>query len=128
MLFKTKVELDALQKRVDLSFIDAINKSMDGVNVDYSELDNNTKIYYYHLLEYNLQHAMDLFFNSSYKDNQELYNVIQKLHFFIKDNYGDDYTIEEDVSYNIYKHLIQIMFNPNNMEAIEGLKSFIKDK
>jgi hypothetical protein len=86
---------------------------------------------------YNLKDAMEVFFITSYKENEDIYGVLNKLYIYLLENYvlpaegeanlgkgiQNDYVIENSLS--IFEYLGKIMVYPNDKQVIADFNEFL---
>jgi hypothetical protein len=115
-----------LQKNVDLIFTDAISKSMGGLAMDYSKIDNIQKLKYYEQTLSNLHDALNIFHLTSYKKYDNLFLALNRLYFHLLENPSDDYEIE--VKSNIFEFLGKIMVVPDDSQLLSDFNHFLDSK
>lgn len=89
LLFVGKTEKDVLQKKIDLVFTNAISDSMGGLSIGYDKIDTEEKIRCYYQTLSNLHDALEVFYISSYREYNELFQTLNRLYIYILRNKGD---------------------------------------
>jgi hypothetical protein len=121
-------EKNAMQKRVDQNFVEAISDSMSGLSKDYSMLSNEEKIKNYYQTICGLKNAQNCFHITSYKEKEGMFEALNGLYIYLLeyDHKNNDYEIE-DKSY-IYDTIWKIVGQPENEELTTEFNSFIENK
>lgn len=128
LLFSVKSEKDALQKRVDQDFINAISFSMSAIARDYNKLSRDEKIIYYYQAEYGLKSAQDIFYISSYKKYDSIIQALNGLYIYLLEygNKNGDYEIK-DSSY-IFDTIWKIVGQLEDKELSAEFNTFIENR
>lgn len=126
LLFFVKSEKDELQRNIDLTFTNAISDSMSGLSKDYSKLSNDEKIQCYYQTFSNLKDAMEVFYVSSYKEYDNLFQEINHLYIYLLDNHNENYEIDNKLY--IIEFLGKVLVYPNDEQLISDFKNFLNNK
>jgi hypothetical protein len=115
-----------IQKEVDRSFTTDISDAMGGLSIDYSKISASEKAYYYYQTVSNLHDALNIFYITSYKDNENLFHALDRLYTYLTKNYADSYDIEDKLY--IYEFLGKVMVFPDDEVLISDFESFLDNK
>lgn len=136
-LLEVKSESKSQQKKADIIYFKAISDTMEGINLNCSNVNREQKIQGFYQMLYNLKDAMEVFFITSYKENEDIYGVLNKLYIYLLENYvlpaegeanlgkgiQNDYVIENSLS--IFEYLGKIMVYPNDKQVIADFNEFL---
>jgi hypothetical protein len=125
LLSKAYIREDTLQRQVNNAFGESLSLALGGLNIDYSKIDETSKVYHYSEVIAGLGAAEGLIDFTSYKDVRELSYTLQNLKLFLIQNYysGFSFGLEEQI--DIYNLLLEIMLNPTDEDAITRLEKYI---
>ncbi len=126
LLFIGKIEKDGLQKEIDLVFTNAISDAMGGLSMDYDKIDTEEKIRCYYQSLSNLHDALEVFHISSYREYNELFQTLNRLHTYILKNKSENYEIDDKLT--IYEFLVKILFYPDDNQLISDFNIFLDSK
>ena len=126
ILFLGKTEKDVLQKKIDLVFTNAISDSMGGLSMGYDKIDTEEKIRCYYQTLSNLHDALEVFYISSYREYNELFQTLNRLYIYILRNKGDNYEIDDKLS--ILTFLGKALVYPDDNQLISDFNSFLDSK
>lgn len=126
LLSEAKIKRDVLQKNIDNIFTNAVSDSMGGLSMDYDKIDTEEKIRFYYQTLSNLYDALEVFHISSYRENKELYQTLNRLYIHILRNKGENYEIDDQQS--ILNFLVKIVFYSDDDQLISDFNSFLDNK
>mgnify|MGYP000846718420 FL=1 len=126
MLFMMKYNKDALQKGIDLNFINAVSDSMGGLSKDYSKIDSDEKIRNYYQTVTNLKDALDVFHITSYKDYDEYFEILNRLYIYLLENKNDNYEIKGQS--HIFEFLGKSLVYPDDSQVISDFNTYLDEK
>jgi hypothetical protein len=124
-VFILKIENDRLQQNIDNVYITAIGNCIDGLSRDYDLVNDIEKTQLYYSSLYNLETAIDVFNQTTYKENNDLFFSLNNLHtyLYLRQNPNDNFEIKNRSS--IYDFLTNIIadskYNPkiNEFDSLE---------
>ncbi len=135
---EVKFKSETLQKNADIIFYKAIRDTMGGLGIDYDKTDKEQKLQSYYQITSNLYDAMEVFFITSYNDNEDLYKVLNSLYIYLLERYGiaDTLTMEaEDESkyeiedrLTIFEFLGKLIVYPEDKQITSDFKNFLDGK
>lgn len=125
-MLKFKSERDALQKSVDLAYVNAITKSMDGLSRDYTSIDNNEKIQLYYKTLYYLESAINAFESTSYEEYNNLFYSLNNLYHYLIQNTNENYEIRNKG--NIYEFLAKVVVSPEDNIRIDDFNKYFESQ
>ena len=126
MLFMMKYNKDALQKGIDLNFINAVSDSMEGLSKDYSKIDADEKIRNYYQTVTNLKDALDVFHITSYRDYDEYFEILNRLYIYLLENKNDNYEIKGQS--HIFGFLGKSLVYPDDSQVISDFNTYLDEK
>lgn len=125
-LYIIKSERDVLQKNIDYNFKKSLSDSIVGLGIDNSKLDTNDKIrYYYHGIS-KLYDALNVFHTTSYKENNEMFQTLNRLYIYLLKQENDTYLIDNKLT--ILEFLGKVMVFPDNKELISDFNIFLDEQ
>lgn len=126
LLLVTKSERNALQKKIDLIYTNAISDSMGGLAKDYTQLDTDEKAQLYYQTISNLRDATEVFYITSYKEHNYLSQTLNKLYTYLLFNKNENYEFEDTLY--IFTFLGKILVYPEDEQIISDFNDFIDSK
>lgn len=126
LLLVTKLERNALQKRIDLIYTNAISDSMAGLARDYTQLDTDEKAQLYYQTISNLRDATEVFYITSYKEHDYLLQTLNKLYTYLLFNKNENYEFEDTL--HIFSFLGKVLVYPEDEQLISDFNDFIDSK
>ena len=123
LLFFVKSEKDVMQRKIDLTFTNAIRDAMGGLSRDYNKLSTDEKIQCYYQTLYNLKDAIEVFHVSSYKKYDNVFQTLNHLYIYLLENRNENYEIDNQ-SY-IFEFLGKVMVYPNDEQLISDFNNFL---
>lgn len=125
LLSKAYIREDTLQEQVNNAFGESLSLALGGLNIDYSKIDETSKVYHYSEVIAGLGAAEGLIDFTSYKDVRELSYTLQNLKLFLIQNYSSGFSFGLEEQIDIYNFLLEIMLNPTDEDAITKLEEYI---
>lgn len=126
LLFIVKSEKDVMQRKIDLTFTNAISDSMSGLSMDYSKLSTDEKIQYYYQTVSNLKDAMEVFNVSSYKEYDNIFQELNHLYIYLLKNRNENYEIDNQLY--IFEYLGKVLVYPYDEQLISDFNNFLNNK
>lgn len=114
-----------LQIHAEKSFKESLALALSGLNIDYDNIDETDKNYFYSAIISGLGSANELIPFTSYKDNEDLSYVLQTLSQFMAKKHPSGSEFEVEIQIKIYNYLQEVMFNPADYDSVNKLESFI---
>ena len=127
LLSKAYIREDTLQRQVNNAFGESLGLALGGLNIDYSKIDETSKVYHYSEVITGIGAAEGLIDFTSYKDVKGLSYTLYNLKLFLIQNYssGSGFSFELEKQIDIYNLLLEIMLNPVDEDAITKLEEYI---
>ena len=126
LLLSVKSEKDVMQRKIDLTFTNAIGDAMGGLNRDYSKLSTDEKVQCYYQTLSNLKDAMEVFHVSSYKEYDNVFQTLNHLYVCLLENRNENYEIDNQLY--IFEFLGKVMVYPNDEQLISDFNNFLNNK
>lgn len=125
ILFLMKQNKDVLQKSMDNVFKNAVSDSMSGLSKDYSKIDADEKIQYYYQAVTNLKDALDVYHNTSYKDYDKYFEILNRLYIYLLENKNRNYEIRGQTQ--IFEFLGKSLVYPDDSQLISNFNAYLDE-
>lgn len=125
IVFLMKQNKDVLQKSIDNVFTNAVSDSMSGLSKDHSKIDADEKIQYYYQAVTNLKDALDVYHNTSYKDYDKYFEILNRLYIYLLENKNRNYEIREQTQ--IFEFLGKLLVYPDDSQLISNFNAYLDE-
>lgn len=127
-IYDTKKMIDE-KREIDKSYINAMDMISKGLNVDYTKLSEEDKIYYFTLISEGIGGAKLLYNNTSYYNDGSLLNLtLSKLQTYMNKQYLSDFSEFRHSQMDIYNLIGNICLNLNSTKDIEVLYEYLSEE
>lgn len=117
------------KRDTDKAYISAMDMISKGLNVDYSKLSEEDKIYYFTTISEGIGGAKLLYKNTSYYNGGSVLNLaLTKLQAYMNKQYLSDFKEFRHSQIDIYNLVGNICLDLNSTVAIEDLYEYLIDK
>lgn len=127
-IYDTKKLIDE-KEDIDKAYVSAMDMISQGLNVDYTKLSAEDKIYYFTLITEGIGGAKLLYKNTSYNAGGSVQNLtLTKLQTYMNKQYLSDFVDFRHSQMDIYNLVGNICLDLNSIVAIEELYEYLNDK
>ena len=127
-ILDTKKMIDE-KNNIDKAYIRAMDMISQGLNVDYTKLSEEDKIYYFTLVSEGIGGAKLLYNNTSYYKNGSVLNLaLTKLQAYMNKQYLSDFKEFRHSQIDIYNLVGNICLDLDSTVALEDLYEYLSDK
>lgn len=127
-IYNTKKLIDE-KKDIDKAYVSAMDMISQGLNVDYTKLSDEDKIYYFTLITEGIGGAKLLYKNTSYNAGGSVQNLtLTKLQTYMNKQYLSDFVDFRHSQMDIYNLVGNICLDLNSTVAIEELYEYLNNK
>lgn len=117
------------KNNIDKAYIRAMDMISQGLNVDYTKLSEEDKIYYFTLVSEGIGGAKLLYNNTSYYKGGSVLNLaLTKLQAYMNKQYLSDFKEFRHSQIDIYNLLGNICLDLDSTVALEDLYEYLSDK
>lgn len=114
------------QLKIDRLFRESLSGALSGFGVDYSKMDDDSKLYYYTSTSGNLKAASNLVFETTFKEkNKHLPTSISYLYLCMTRESSRTLLLEE--GFKLYELISNISFKPEDIESARELEKIAGD-
>lgn len=113
---------------IDKAYISAMDMISQGLNVDYTKLSEEDKIYYFTLVSEGIGGAKLLYNNTSYYKGRSVLNLaLTELQAYMNKQYLSDFIEFRHSQIDIYNLIGNICLDLNSTVALEDLYEYLSD-
>lgn len=117
------------KNNIDKAYIRAMDMISQGLNVDYTKLSEEDKIYYFTLVSEGIGGAKLLYNNTSYYKGGSVLNLaLTKLQAYMNKQYLSDFKEFRHSQIDIYNLVGNICLDLDSTVALEDLYEYLSDK
>lgn len=117
------------KSKIDKAYVSAMDMISQGLNVDYTKLSEEDKIYYFTLVSEGIGGAKLLYNYTSYYNSGSVLNLaLTKLQAYMNRQYLADFSEFRHSQIDIYNLVGNICLDLNSTVALEDLYEYLNDK